>query len=164
MTKIDKLRLGVFKIWFFTLVIIIIVYGLKFVEYPSAKSLTSSVIQSLQMMVGLVLPQISMMTAFYLNFDRQKEKFNSLSNEQVKVIIWLSVFYHVIFVIVLIAGVMFYAFDKTINSNDVCKGQLLQSNTAYVMTIMGLFSVFIAPVGFLFAKPKESQQDDEKQE
>ena len=153
-TKVATLRLAVFKIWFFTLGVILVVFALKFSGLQGVTPPFSAAFQSLQMMVGLVVPQIGIMIAFYLNLDRQKSKIESLSHEQVTIITWLSVAYHVIFNAALIAGILFYSFDRTADGNS------LQRNTAAVVAIMGLFSVFLAPVAFLFASPSDKKRLD----
>jgi len=147
--NLERIRLAVFKIWFLTLIVVVGVYVIKFTDLQGPRAPFSAVFQSLQMMVGLIVPQIGMITAFYFNLDKQQEKINALSSEQVTVITWLSVFYHATFVLCAIGGITFYAFDQTADGNA------LQRNTAAVLAIMGLFSVCVTPVAFLFAKPKD---------
>jgi hypothetical protein len=149
-SNLERIRLTVFKIWFLTLIVVVGVYVIKFTDLQGPRAPFSAVFQSLQMMVGLVVPQIGVITAFYFNLDKQQEKINALTSEQVTVITWLSVFYHATFVICTIGGIGFYAFDQTADGNA------LQRNTAAVLAIMGLFSVCVTPVAFLFAKPKDN--------
>jgi len=56
--------------------------------------------------------------------------------------------YHVIFVAAVVFGIGFYGFDQQAD------GHSLERNTAGVVAIMGLFSVFLSPIAFLFAKSK----------
>lgn len=151
MRNTDKLRLSVFKVWFFTLAVVLLVYVELFLGLRGAKPAFGAAFQSLQMMIGLVVPQIGVMIAFYFNLDQQHEKIDALSEAQVTVITWLSVAYHLIFNVTLIGGIVFYVFDQTAD------GHSLQRNTAAVLAIMGLFSVFLTPVAFLFARPKQGQ-------
>jgi hypothetical protein len=148
-TNTDRVRLAVFKIWFVTLTIVLLVYAAKFVPSLGVTPPFASTFQSLQMMIGLVVPQIGVMVAFYFNLDKQKDKIDALSDEQITVITWLSAAYHVIFNATLVAGIVFYAFDRSADGNS------LQRNTAAVMAIMGLFSLFLTPIAFLFARPKQ---------
>lgn len=147
--NLERIRLTVFKIWFLTLVAVVGVYIVKFTDLQGPRAPFGAVFQSLQMMVGLVVPQIGVITAFYFNLDKQRDKIDALTSEQVTVITWLSMFYHATFILCTVAGIGFYAFDQTADGNA------LQRNTAAVLAIMGLFSICVTPVAFLFAKPKE---------
>ena len=149
-TKTDRIRLAVFKVWFITLLVVLLVFAFKFLGSEPVAPSFQSAFQSLQMMVGLIVPQISMMAAFYFNLDKQTKKIESLTEGQVTVITWMSVSYHAIFILSVISGIMFYKFDS---SPD---GKALERNTAAVLAIMGLFSVFLAPIAFLFSTPKAS--------
>jgi hypothetical protein len=153
-SNLERIRVAVFKIWFLTLIVVVAVYGLKFTDIQGPRAPFAAVFQSLQMMVGLIVPQIGMITAFYFNLDRQSDKINALTSEQVTVITWLSLFYHALFIVCVIGGVVFYVFDRTPD------GTGLQRNTAAILAIMGLFSVCVTPVAFLFAKPKETGHVD----
>jgi hypothetical protein len=150
MNNIAKIRISVFKIWFLTLVVVIGVYGIKFTDFQGPPAPFSAVFQSMQIMIGLIVPQIGMIAAFYFNLDKQTDKINSLSPEQVTIITWLSFIYHAVFIACVVGGILFYTFDRTPDGNA------LQRNTAAIVGIMGLFSVCVTPVAFLFAKPKEA--------
>jgi hypothetical protein len=150
MSNFAKIRLSVFKIWFLTLVVVIGVYGVKFTDLQGPPAPFGAVFQSLQIMIGLIVPQIGMITAFYFNLDKQSDKINSLSSEQVTIITWLSFFYHAVFIACVVGGILFYTFDRTPDGNA------LQRNTAAVVGIMGLFSICVTPVAFLFARPKDA--------
>lgn len=145
--KLSKIRLAVFKIWFLTLGVILLVFAEKLsgirdmIPPPFAATF-----QSLQMMTGLVVPQIGVMAAFYLNLDRQEQKIAALSDEQITIIVWLSLTYHCIFIVCVLFGISAYGFDHSAD------GHALERNTAAVVAVMGLFSVFLAPVAFLFAR------------
>lgn len=146
--NIERVRLGVFKIWFVTLGIVIVVYVGLFAGVRGVPPPFSVAFQSLQIMIGLVVPQIGVMAAFYFNLDRQQRKIEALTKPQVLIITSFSVAYHIIFNLALVGGVVFYVFDRTAD------GQSLQRNTAAVVAIMGLFSAFLTPVAFLFARPE----------
>jgi hypothetical protein len=150
--KADCIRLRVFKIWFLTLAVILTVYALKILGIQGEPHPFSRLFESLEMMLGLVLPQIGVMAAFYLNFDEHDDRLESVSQSQLSVITWLSVSYHVIFIATFIAGVGLHRLDATSD------GDSLMRNTAHVMGIMGIFSVFLAPVVFLFTR---ARRDDE---
>lgn len=145
----EKLRMRVFQVWFLTLGVVLLCFAVKFTTLQGRPLSFGASFQSLQMMVGLIVPQIGVMTAFYLNLKKQEKKVDRLSAEQVSVITWLSVAYHAIFILTAIGGIVFYVFDRSAD------GQSLQRNTAAVVAIMGLFSIFLAPVAFLFAAPTE---------
>lgn len=144
-----KIRLRVFYIWFLTLSVILVAFAEKISGIRNLSPPFSATLQSAQILIGLVLPQIGVMSAFYFNLDRQSEKLNSLSRDQVTVITFMSVFYHVIFIACVVFGIVFYGFDSSADGNA------LQRNTAAIVAIMGLFSLFLAPVAFLFASPNE---------
>jgi hypothetical protein len=143
----DKIRMRVFKIWFFTLAVILLTYAEKLSGLRHLPLPFPAIFQSFQMMIGLVSPQIVIMTAFYFNMDRHQKKINSLSPEQIKIITFLSIIYHTIFIASVIFGIGCYGFDQQVDGNS------LQRNTAAVVAIMGLFSTFLAPTAFLFSKP-----------
>jgi len=147
--NVDRIRLNVFYIWFATLLVIIAVFGVRLATMPLP---FSSMFQSFQMIVGLVLPQISIMVTFYFSLEKQQEKINSLSAEQVRVIILLSLLYHGLFILCLVFGIGFHAFDSHAD------GEMLQRNTAAIVAVMGLFSVLLVPVTFLFATPAENKE------
>lgn len=147
--NLERIRIFVFKIWFLTLVVIVVVYGIKFTDLQGPRPPFEAVFQSLQMMVGLVMPQLAIIAAFYFTLDRHEKKINALAPGSITVIVWLSVFYHAIFIACIVGGVFFYAFDRTADGNA------LQRNTADILAIMGLFSLCISPVAFLFAKPND---------
>jgi hypothetical protein len=163
-SNVERMRIFVFKIWFLTLFVILATFALTMSGLSGHLSPPfSSVFQSLQMLIGLVVPQIGAMSAFYLNIEAQQEKIRSLTLEQITVITALSISYHFIFVICTIAGIGFYVFDQISDGNSLVR------NTAAVVSIMGLFSVFLLPVAFLFAKPAnadatQSQRASEKQD
>jgi hypothetical protein len=147
----------VFKVWFLTLAVVILVFAEKLSGLRHLAPPFSSVFQSFQMMIGLVVPQIGVMSAFYFNLDNQKDKIASLSNEQVTVVTMLSLTYHVIFVAAVVFGIGLYRFDQQADGNS------LERNTAAVVALMGLFSVFLTPIAFLFSTPK-AEESTEAQE
>jgi hypothetical protein len=147
-SKVDKIRIRVFRVWFITLAIVIVAFAEKVSGIRHVSPPFSSTFQSFQMMVGLIVPQIGVMSAFYFNLDGQKNKIESLSSNQIEVITLMSLFYHLIFIISVIFGIVFYSFDSQADGNA------LERNTAAVVAIMGLFSLFLAPIAFLFAAPK----------
>ena len=149
--KIDKIRVRIFKIWFLTLAVVIVAFAEKISGIRDLAPPFASTFQSFQMMVGLVIPQIALMSAFYLNLDKHRRQLESLSNEQVTVISMLSLAYHGIFIVAIISGICFYAFDQQAD------GKSLERNTAAVVAIMGLFSVFLAPIAFLFSRPSGAE-------
>jgi hypothetical protein len=145
--NITLIRMCVFTIWVATLAVIIGVYIQKMV---GNLSLSFSVIfQSMQILVGLVFPQLTLMITFYFNLDKQVGKIEDLTNDQVWVISLLSVLYHVIFIGAVIYGIGFYGFDRSADGNGLAK------NTAAVAGIAGLFSVLLVPTALLFAKHKQ---------
>jgi hypothetical protein len=155
-SNIDCIRLFVFRIWFLTLAAILLIFAEKLSGLRHLSPPFGAVLQSFQMMIGLVVPQIGMMAAFYLTLERQKDKLQSLSAEQVSVITWLSIAYHLLFIVIVVFGIGFYGFDSQAD------GQALQRNSAAVVSIMGLFSVFLAPVAFLFARPRPNEHGSRK--
>lgn len=143
----DKIRIRVFKIWLITLVVILLTYVEKFSGIFSLAHPFSDIFQSLQIMIGMIMPQIVIMTSFYFNLEKNKKKINSLSDDQVKIITILSIIYHTIFIVSVVYGIGCFGFDQQAD------GHSLERNTAAVVSIVGLFSVFLAPIAFLFAKP-----------
>jgi hypothetical protein len=151
MTNTERLRLSVFKLWFCTLAVVVVVFAVRAWGLTGVKPLFSDSFQSFEMIIGLVIPQISVMVAFYFTIDQQQQKIESLSRSQVSVLTWLSIAYHAIFVATIVAGIGFNAFDQT-------PGQPMRGNAAAISAIMGLFSVFLAPVAFLFSQQITSNQ------
>jgi len=145
----DRVRMFVFHIWILTLIVILLVFVVAY--FSPVTPPFSSTLQSLEMLTGLVLPQIGIMTAFYFNLDAQRNKLNSLTADQIAVVITLSVLYHVVCIFSVIAGVGFHAFDRTSDPDSA-----LVRNTAAVVSIMGLFSLLLAPIAFLFSKPEHN--------
>jgi hypothetical protein len=154
-SNIERIRLFVFRIWFLTLAVILLTFAEKLSGLRDLSPPFGAVLQSFQMMIGLVVPQIGMMAAFYLTLERQRDKLQSLSADQVSVITWLSIAYHLLFIVMVVFGIVFYGFDRQAD------GQALQRNSAAVVSIMGLFSVFLAPVAFLFARPPARERGPE---
>ena len=153
--NIDKIRTRVFRIWFLSLFIIILVFAEKLSGIRDVSPPFSSMFQSFQIMIGLIMPQIGIMSAFYFNLNRQKDKINSLSKEQISVITIFSVTYHIILITSVVAGIGFYVFDTQAD------GDSLARNTAAVVSIIGLFSVLLAPIAFLFTKPQTNNESQE---
>jgi hypothetical protein len=156
-SNVEAIRLRVFKIWFVSLGVVVITFGAKVAGIRDVAPPFDALLQSFQMLLGLIVPQIGVMSAFYFNLDSQKDNLESLSRDQVAVISLLSVAYHLIFVLAIIFGVGFYGFDRQGEA-----GSLLQRNTAAVVAIMGLFSVFLAPVAFLFSKRQGGKRSAQK--
>ena len=154
--NIDKIRTRVFRIWFISLFIIILVFAEKLSGIRDVNPPFSSMFQSFQIMIGLIMPQIGIMAAFYFSLEKQKDKINSLSKEQISVITIFSITYHIILITCVVAGIGFYAFDKQAD------GDSLARNTAAVVSIIGLFSVLLAPIAFLFAKPHTNNESQEE--
>lgn len=144
----DQLRIRVFKIWFVTLAIVILTFAEKLSGLRDVAPPFSATFQSFQIMIGLVVPQIGIMAAFYFNLNNQKKKLDSLSPDQMTVITMLSVTYHLIFIAAVIFGIGLYKFDQQAD------GGSLERNTAAVVAIIGLFSVFLTPIAFLFGRPE----------
>src|SRR4051794_29162887 len=150
-SKVSRVRMMVFYIWFLTLAVVVAVYVERMVGWRDlAPPTTDSLFQSFQMMVGLILPQLAVISAFYLNFDQQRDKIESLSSEQITIITTFSLAYHIIFIASVIGGISFHAFDSTPD------GHMLDRNTAKILALMGLFSLFLAPVAFLFTRPGQT--------
>src|SRR5262249_50780952 len=123
-SNLDRIRLFVFRIWFLTLAVVLLTFAEKLSGLRNLSPPFGAVFQSFQMMIGLVVPQIGMMAAFYLTLERQKEKLQSLSADQVSIITWLSIAYHLLFIVAVVFGIVFYGFDRQAD------GQALQRNSA----------------------------------
>ncbi len=153
-SRLAQVRMRVFGIWFLTLGVVVLVFAEKLSGIRGMPPPFNALFQSFQIMTGLIVPQLATMVAFYLSLDAQASKLERLSREQIRVVTLLSVAYHVLFVVVTIFGIGFYGFDRTAD------GEALPRNTSAIVSIMGVFSVLLAPVAFLFAKPSESRKAD----
>lgn len=153
MSNLEKIRISVFKIWILTLIVIIAVFSIRAINPFGKVGLPFEIyFPSIQILIGLVIPQIGIMGSFYLSLDEQADKIATLPQGKITIIIWYSVVYHAIFIIAVILGIGFYKFYP---SPD---GTGLQRNTGAVVAITGLFSPLLAPIAFLFARPKPAQQ------
>lgn len=150
-SNIDKIRMRVFKIWFVTLAVTVLVFVEKLSGFRNLALPFSSTFQSFQIMMGIIIPQITIMSGFYFNLDKQKEKINSLSHGQITAITYCSIAYHLILIGSVLFGIGFYGFD---NQAD---GESLQRNTAAVVGIIGLFSPFLGYMAFLFSRPNDNK-------
>lgn len=142
-TTVEKIRMRVFWIWLITLSVVISVFARRMLDTPSYPF--EMVFENLQLIAALVLPQLSIMLAFY--FGSRHEHLESISASQITVITVFSMLYHIIFIACLIFGIGFLGFET------VTDGERLSRNTIAVVRIMGLFSLLMAPVAFLFSKP-----------
>ena len=141
-TTVEKIRMRVFWIWLITLSVVIAVFARRMLDTPSYPF--EIVFENLQLIAALILPQLSIMSAFYLG--SRHEHLESISASQMTVITVFSMLYHIIFIACLIFGIGFLGFET------VTDGERLSRNTIAVVRIMGVFSVLMAPVAFLFSK------------
>ncbi len=146
-SNVDKVRMRVFGIWILTLLVVLAVFVRRRFDVPTHPF--SVFMENLQVIAALVLPQLSIMSAFYLG--AHKEHLETLSAGQIKVISAFSVVYHAIFITCLIYGVWFLGFETTTDGNR------FSNNVIAVVKIMGIFSVLLGPVAFLFSRSGRNQ-------
>ena len=142
-TGVEKIRMRVFWIWIVTLSVVVGVFARRMLDTPAFPF--EIVFENLQLIAALVLPQLSIMSAFYLGARR--EHLDTVTPGQITVITVFSLAYHIIFIACLIFGIGFLGFETETD------GERFSRNTIAVVRIMGIFSVLLAPVAFLFSKP-----------
>lgn len=147
MNKVNLLRIALFGSWLFTLGVIVTLVFVK-MGYSSAE--WEHLQPGLTGVFGMIMPQLSMMMAFFFSTDRKRqvelaEHFPQLAT----VAIMCSIFYHIVFLASIIFGVMFEAFTD----ND------LDANFNAIAVLMGWLSIIgIAPVAFLFARERSETE------
>lgn len=145
--RTSQLRWFVFNIWYISLVVIIVSfivsYGQSLVPLPFG-----DVLRSASLVLGLVLPILSMMLAFYAGFDTRRRHVSAASKDFVMITIYSSVLYHVLLWTCVVYGVVFYGFDR------VADGDSLYRNCTAVVHVMSLFSVLLGPTTWLFGGPE----------
>ena len=139
MKKIDAFRFGVFWVWSGTLCATL---GI-FIWCIVSRSMTFKEIdESLTQVMGLIVPQVSIMIAFFLGSTKDEqqellERQHSLGTFAVG----LSALYHVVFWIVMWLAIGLGIFGTTIDEN-----------TTAAIKILGFVSIFgLSPVAYLFA-------------
>jgi len=145
MKKISFFRFSVFWIWILTLAISIVI----FITTMIINEMTFKEIdESLTHVTGLLLPQLSIMIAFFFGTDKgsQEKMLKKDDKGIVKLTVGLSLFYHLSFWIVMSLALCGGIFGDTIDAN-----------TYAATKIMGFLSMFgLAPVAYLFVSKKKS--------
>ena len=136
-------RFAVFWIWTVTLAASLVI----FIATMIVRSMTFREIEeSLTQLTGLLIPQLSVMIAFFFGTDRSRQqRILERDGAMARLAVGLSLFYHISFWIVLALSIGVGVFGRTIDEN-----------TAAVIKIMGFLSIFgLSPVAYLFASSKQ---------
>jgi hypothetical protein len=142
--RIQLLRWLVFNIWFVSLLNVVLCFALSAILSPFA-SLERDYIKSATLLFGLITPPFGTMLAFYAARPDETRSFEA-SPEFFAVAIMCSVLYHVIFVALVVAGVIFLKLAPTLEEGA------LYRNCVFIVNWMGLLSVLLGPSVWLFAR------------
>jgi hypothetical protein len=137
--QVDVLRFSIFWIWIVTLLMIMVCFLETMIVH---KLKVPDVRDSLTNLTSLVLPQISIMVAFFFGSSKSRQITKmSYQPSIAKLAIALSLVYHIVFWLCLWLGVCFGVFDNG-----------LAANVNAVMLVVGIFSLLgLTPVAYFFA-------------
>lgn len=133
-------RFSIFWIWTITL-------GVSLAIFIGAMIMHSMTFREIEepmtRLIGVLIPQLSVMIAFFFGTSKSSlQKILQRDHGMARLAVGLSIFYHVIFWVVLglsIGGGLF--------------GQTIDENAAAAIKIMGFLSIFgLSPVAYLFAR------------
>jgi hypothetical protein len=139
MRLINIFRFWIFWIWVVTLIVTLSVFIGTLVAH---KMVFKEIEDSLTQVMGLLVPQISVMTAFFFGASKQTQAQLLAQNQALGAFaLGLSAVYHVSFWIVMSLAIGLGIFGSTIDEN-----------TNAAIKILGFLSIFgLSPVAYLFA-------------
>ena len=139
MSKLNIFRFSVFWIWSLTLLVSIGVFiGTLIVHKMTFREIEDPLTQ----IMGLLVPQLSIMTAFFFGANKEKQSEILAQNENLGTFaLGLSFFYHISFWAIIWLSIGLGVFGATIDENCLA-----------AIKIIGFLSIFgLSPVAYLFA-------------
>ena len=144
MNKINTFRFFVFWIWAITVVVTLAVFiGTLIVHRMNFKDIEDSLTQ----IMGLLIPQISIMLGFLFGASKSKQSQILAQHRSLGMFaVSLSAIYHLIFWLVIVSAIGYGIFGQNIDDNCIA-----------AIKILGFISIFgLSPVAYLFASGKDA--------
>jgi hypothetical protein len=142
-SRLRRLRWTVFRIWFLTLAVIISCFGITAVA-PQVPVNDSEFLKSASLILGLVLPPLGAIFAFYRRADENMLSGVGVTDEFVEITIACSIIYHFALNALIVLGV---AFQKLVPHLEP---ELLYRNCTFIVNCIGLLSILLGPAAWLF--------------
>lgn len=139
MNKLSTFRFAIFWIWSITLVVSLSVFiGTLIVHKMTFREIEDSLTQ----VMGLLVPQLSVMTAFFFGANKEQQASILSQHEALgSFALGLSLLYHILFWIVILLSIGLGIFGTTIDENS-----------SAAIKILSFISIFgLSPVAYLFA-------------